>query len=229
MCHGDVLKHAAVYGLDAGDELEDLDGFDEEKRSVAKDVAAVALTTVHGLYLMELDAEKEGSKLPPTLPLSFDAMSPDQMQDLVRCFRPRILISLPACAPYDVVGEHLKLKRLLRNNAALCTEIATQAAKHASANGFDECWGPLRDEFPTLRLFACKLASVFPGSSTVESEFSMLRFNERANRSSLADLSVEVEFHARKWTEAERLAKLAESKNFIRGPEGRSLPRKIVE
>jgi hypothetical protein len=37
---------------------------------VAEDVAAIALTTVHGLYLMQLDAEKDGSKLPPTLPLS---------------------------------------------------------------------------------------------------------------------------------------------------------------
>jgi hypothetical protein len=74
--------------------------------------------------------------------------------------------SLPAGALHDIVGEHLKLKQLLRNNEALWTELAAQAAKHASANGFDECWGSLRDEFPTLLRFACGLASVFPGSST---------------------------------------------------------------
>jgi hypothetical protein len=77
MCYGDVLKHVEVYGLDAGDALEELDGFDEEKLSVGKYVTAVALTTFHGLYLMELDAEKEGSKLPPTLPLSFNASRSD--------------------------------------------------------------------------------------------------------------------------------------------------------
>jgi hypothetical protein len=191
MCYRDVMKHAEVYGLDTGDALEDLDGCDEEKHSVAKDVTAVALTTVHGLYLMELDADKEGSKLPPTLPLSFNTVSPGQMQDLVRSFRPRMLVSLPAGAPHDVVGEQLKLKRLLRNNAVIWTELAAQAAKHASTNGFDECWGPLRDEFPTLRLFACGPASVFPGSSTVESDFSVLKFNKSDKRSSLADLSVE--------------------------------------
>jgi hypothetical protein len=138
MCYGDVLKHAEVYGLDAGDALEDLDGCDEEKLSVAKNVTAVALTTVHGFYLMELDAEKEGSKLPPTLPLSFNALSPGQMQDLVRSFRPRMLVSLPAGAPHDVVDERLKLKRLLRNSAVLWTDLAAQAAKHTSTNGFDE-------------------------------------------------------------------------------------------
>jgi hypothetical protein len=208
-----------VYGLDAGDALEELDGCDEEKLSVAKDVTAVALTTVHGLYLMEFDAEKEGSKLPSTLPLSFNAFSRGLMQDLVRSFLPRMLVSLPAGAPHDAVGEQLKLKRLLRNNAVLRTVLAAKAAEHASANGFDECWGPRRDEFPTLRLFACGLASVFPGGSTVGSDFSILKFNKSNNRSSLADLSVEGEFHARQWTAVERLAKLAESKDFVRESE----------
>jgi hypothetical protein len=139
MCYGDVLKHAEVYGLDAGDALEDLDGCDEEKLSVATDVTAVALTTVHGLYLMELDAEKKGSKLPPTLPISNNALSPGQKQELVRIFRPRMLVSLPAGAPHDVVGEQLKLERLLRNNEVLRTELAAQATKHGSENGFDDC------------------------------------------------------------------------------------------
>jgi hypothetical protein len=219
ICYGDVLEYAEVYGLDAEDALEDLDRFDEEKRSVAKYITAVALTTVHGHSLTELDAEKEGSKLPPTLPVSFNALSPGQMQDLVRCFRLRRLVSLPAGAPDDIVGEQLKLKRLLRNNAVLRTELAAQAANHASAKCFDECWGLLRDEFPTLRLFACGLASVFPGISTVESDFSILKFNKSDNRSSLADLSVEGEFDAGQWTAVERLAQLAESKNFVQGSE----------
>jgi hypothetical protein len=119
------------------------------------------------------------------------------------------VFSLPAGAPHDVVGEHLKLKRLIRNNAALWTELAAQAAQHASANGSDDCWGPLRDEFPTLRLFPCGLASVFPGSSTVESDFRILTFNKNDNRTLLADLSVEGEFLARQWIEVERQTKLA--------------------
>jgi hypothetical protein len=75
---------------------------------------------------------KGGWKPAPTLPLSFNALSQGQMQDLERSFRPRMLFSLLAGTPHDVVGEHLKLKRLLRNNAALGTELAAQAAKHAS-------------------------------------------------------------------------------------------------
>jgi hypothetical protein len=110
-------------------------------------IVLIALTTVHSLYLMDLDTKKEGSKLPQTLPLSYDALSPGQMQYLVRSFRPRMLVSLPAGAPHDVIGEQLKLKLLLRNNAGLWNELVAQAAKHASAKGFDECWGPLRTSF----------------------------------------------------------------------------------
>jgi hypothetical protein len=51
------------------------------------------------------------------------------------------------------------------------------------------------------------------------SDFSILKFTKSDNRLSLADLSVEGEFHARQWTAVERLAKLAESKNFVRGSE----------
>jgi hypothetical protein len=48
----------------------------------------------------------------------------------------------------------------------------------------------------------------------------ILNLNKSDNRSSLADMSVVGgEFHARQWTEVERLAKLAKSKNFIRGSE----------
>jgi hypothetical protein len=43
-----------------------------------------------------------------------------------------------------------------------------------------------------------------------------LKFNKSDNRSSLADLSVEGEFHTRQWTAVERLAQLPESKNFVR-------------
>jgi hypothetical protein len=175
----------------------------------------VALTTAHGLYLMKVDKEKEGSKLPQTLPFSFNTLSAGQMQDLVRIFRPSMLFALQTGEKHNIAGEYLNLKRSLRNNAALRTELTAQAAKHASANGFDKCWGPLRDAFPTLLPFVCGLASVFPGSSTVELDFSM--FNESDNRSSPADLTIEGKFHARQWTEVERLPKLAESKHFIRG------------
>jgi hypothetical protein len=79
LCYADIVTNAAEYRLDATDATDELDGFEAEKLRVVGDVAAIALITVHGLYLMELYAGKDGSKLPPTLPLSLSAMSPRQM------------------------------------------------------------------------------------------------------------------------------------------------------
>jgi hypothetical protein len=51
MCYGDVSKHAEVYWLDAGDALEDLDGCDDEKLSVATDVTCYALLRMRPLSI----------------------------------------------------------------------------------------------------------------------------------------------------------------------------------
>jgi hypothetical protein len=54
-------------------------------------------------------------------------------------------------------------------------------------------------QFLNLRLCACGLATAFPGSSSVESGFSILALYKNNYRSSLASISVEGKFHARQW------------------------------
>jgi hypothetical protein len=76
LCYADIVANAAEYGPDAKDAMDELDGCEAEKLRVAEDVAAISLTSVHSLYLMELDAENYGSRLPSTLPLSLSARSP---------------------------------------------------------------------------------------------------------------------------------------------------------
>jgi hypothetical protein len=83
MLLADIVTNAVEYGLDARDAMDELYDCDAEELRVAEDVAAIALKTVHGLYLIDLDAKKDGSKLHPTLPLSLSAMSPRQMLDLL--------------------------------------------------------------------------------------------------------------------------------------------------
>lgn len=53
------------------------------------------------------------------------------------------------------------------------------------------------------------------GSSSVESDFSILKYNKRDSRSCLADISVEGEFHVRQWSEVEPPRARAEEPNFI--------------
>jgi hypothetical protein len=197
LCHAYLVANVSGYGLDARNTMDELDGCKAEELRVADDVAAIALTTVHGLYLIELDAEKDGSKLYPKLPLSLSVMSPRQMQDLLVQMGPRLSATLPAAFPHKVCADHIDLKRMLRNNTAMEKDLESAAEISSVYNGSNACWAPLSTAFPHLRHFARGLATVFLGSSSVESDFSILKFRKNDQCTSLADISLEGRFHAR--------------------------------
>jgi hypothetical protein len=55
VCYRDIIEKACELGLDARDVYDALDDeFDDEKIDVAREVAAIALTSVHALYIMDL-------------------------------------------------------------------------------------------------------------------------------------------------------------------------------
>jgi hypothetical protein len=61
---------------------------------------------------------------------------------------------------------------------------------------FMDGWGLLGSRFPALFEFAGGLASVFPGTSTVEVDFSRLRRKKDIFRQSLSDFGLECVLHA---------------------------------
>jgi hypothetical protein len=146
------VSNAAEYGLDARNAMDELDGCDAKKLTVADDVAANALTTVHGLYLMKFDAAKDGSKLPPTLPLSLSAMSPRYMQDLLVQMRPRLSATLPAAFPHKVCADHIGLKLMLGNSTVMVKDLGLAAEINSVSSGFGACWAPLATACPCDRV-----------------------------------------------------------------------------
>jgi hypothetical protein len=57
--------------------------------------------------------------------------------------------------------------------------------------GFCEGWVPIRNRFDKLCTFAGGIAFVYPDSTRVESDFSVIRWDKDECRTSLADLSLE--------------------------------------
>jgi hypothetical protein len=99
-----------------------------------------------------------------------------------------------------------ELQLALTRSPRLKAELEGMAAKPTAS--FQSCWLPVMPRYPNLREVAAGLATVFPGSSSVESDFSILKQDKSPQRSRLADLTVEGHFHARQWPELERLEKL---------------------
>jgi hypothetical protein len=71
-----IEKHCEL-GTDARDVYDELDDeCNEEMIDIARDVATIAPTSVHGLNIMDCQSSQEGSKFPPAVPLSLLDMSP---------------------------------------------------------------------------------------------------------------------------------------------------------
>jgi hypothetical protein len=64
--------------------------------------------------------------------------------------------------------------------------------------GFKDGWSLTGCRFTQLRDFCGGLATVFPGTATVASDFSIVKYVKNDFRTSLTDFSLEVIFHASK-------------------------------
>jgi hypothetical protein len=102
--------------------------------------------------------------------------------------------------------EHQALKSdCLRSPAAKDDLKGAAASPKAS---FQSCWRPRFPGYSNIREVAVGLATIFPGSSSVESDFSILKLDKSPQRYNLADLTMEGQFYARQWRKLERLEAL---------------------
>ena len=62
---------------------------------------------------------------------------------------------------------------------------------------FEAGWKPCNGRSPALRSFAGTLATMFPNTATVESDFSLIRLQKTDYRTSLTDFSLEGCLHAK--------------------------------
>lgn len=66
---------------------------------------------------------------------------------------------------------------------------------------FEEAWDMVGSRFEDLREFCGGLSTAFPGTSTVESDFSVVKGEKDIHRSSLTDLSLEGILHTKQFEE----------------------------
>lgn len=72
---------------------------------------------------------------------------------------------------------------------------------------FSEAWGWLYKDFRQLVMFVGGLATIFPGTSTVEADFSAIAFEKDKHRKNLGNLSLEGILHGKQRNEIYSLSK----------------------
>jgi hypothetical protein len=90
-----------------------------------------------------------------------------------------------------------EIETIGRQHKALYDSYHRQPDVKSSIDSFDdsaaylEAWISLQNTYPLLERFGGGLAAIFPGTSTVESDFSVVKYEKNKNRMSLTDASPE--------------------------------------
>jgi hypothetical protein len=193
----DLTGFIQDQGIFASRTLAELDP--EESTEVLNAVGEILLSIVNGLSSVEAlrdevnDASTDG--MPPCLPHELLKLKPRDVVQLVLKFHDRLSASWTQNSIDLIVDQHKKLLSAVSKEPRLQTALA----RHNEQTDFSEAWmtPSIKDRFPELMEFCGGLCSPFPNTATVESDFSVLKWEKDLHRSKLTPFSLEGILHCR--------------------------------
>ena len=75
-------------------------------------------------------------------------------------------------------------------------QMLQNAQAFSTVKSFEQCWSPLGSD---LQRFCGAIASIMPGTSSVESDFSLINWTKDFSSQSLTDFSLESILHCKKY------------------------------
>jgi hypothetical protein len=105
----------------------------------------------------------------------------------------------------DYTFSNEEIETIGRKHKALYDSYHRQLDVKSSIDSFDDgasyrdAWVGLQNTYPSLERFVGGLATIFPGTSTVESDFSVVKYEKNKNRMSLTDASLYGILHAKQY------------------------------
>ena len=134
---------------------------------------------------------------PPLLPQELVSMKPRKVAELYLTYQIR-LSQTWSTGKIERIGEQHKSLLLANEREA---RLKSAIGKLAGNVPFNEAWSipGLQNRFPDLVEFLGGLATPFPNTATVESDFSILKWEKDDYRSSLTSFSLEGILHCRQF------------------------------
>lgn len=150
----------------------------------------------------ERDANNESTdELPAVLPNELVRLEHSLFCTNVQQHRERLLVRWTDTEIDIIEQEHQELVAAYHNEAPL--QSALNACDEKTT--FDEAWSIVKGRFKYLLRFCGGVASVFPGTSQVESDFSIVKGEKTMFKKALVDLSLEGILHAKQFDELKGL------------------------
>ncbi|ETK92932.1 hypothetical protein L915_03815 [Phytophthora nicotianae] len=167
---------------------------------LASDLASVMATFVERVNSIEPKRNEKNEpvegELPPSLPREFVKLQGRDLSALILKHRDRM-------APHWT-GE--QIDAIEQEHSALCDQYRRHEQFRRSIDNdiekvctFEDAWNNADGKFPILKRFAGGLATTFPGTSTVESDFSILKWEKPPSKSRLTSFSLEGLLHAKQF------------------------------
>ena len=91
----------------------------------------------------------------------------------------------------EKIDEQFRKLRLAFKEQCGFLEMLHNAQGSSALKSFESCSSPLGNDFHHLQLFCGAIASIMPGTSSVESDFSLINWTKDPNSQSLSDISLE--------------------------------------
>jgi hypothetical protein len=82
---------------------------------------------------------------------------------------------------------------------------AGAGASSGVSSSFQKAWKPLKGRFKELREYCAGVATVMPGTSSVESDFSLINWTRDPNSASLTDFSLDAILHCKQYAKLQKL------------------------
>jgi hypothetical protein len=185
-----------------------VDGLSAEELDTLVMATASAFTQL-AQEISAIVAERDSSNqaadgLPPVIPVQLVKLTMRQFVSFYNAHLPR-LQHFYSNAQLELISQQfVEFQSCYRKESVFRRVINNSEAKFSSLD-FKQAWAITDDRFPLLMQYCGGLASVFPNTATVESDFSVLGYEKDPNRSALTDFSLEGILHAKQFTSLQKL------------------------
>jgi hypothetical protein len=165
---------------------------------VVQQVATYAITLVTGLMTVKAERDDANQAVekdaPPVLPVELVKLRHGVfLKEVLDPYRERISKLWSQEGIDQIEADHRDLLKLYHSD----TIIRNAIDKHDHKTSFNDAWCLAPGRFDHLRSFCGGLATVFANTTSVESDFSILKWEMDDNRTGLMHLSLEGIFQAK--------------------------------
>lgn len=186
----DFLKDCSMYSADDVNEMTT-----EERKEVCILIANMFMTAF--IKICQLQAERDSTnsesahQLPAILPFQVVALKTREFFAIMKQQKDGLLQTWDEQNLVKLDDQFRSFKCHVAGSAGSQADIEKYSSCLVEGAGvFQKCWSTFVNRFPLLVQFLGGLASVFPGTSTTESDFSVLQWEKDEHRAHLTNLSL---------------------------------------